>query len=118
MDFKTVIEQRNRMCENFENKECFGCPLSKKIDEYHTNNGQFYDCYEFIFDFPQAAEEIIANYTKEHPKNPTWHQWLNYVFVHYHGFFNNKSYEEWLDTEINEDLAKIYNIPTKEQIKL
>jgi len=116
--FVNFINMRHRLCKKFDKYvNCAGCPISE-IKEKYSDPNKSVTCSEFIMSCPITTLTALLNYNKKHPENPTWKEWLNYVYVHYPEFLNDRPYEEWLDTEINEDLAKLYNIPTKEQLKL
>ena len=114
--FIEVANARHRLCKKFQAfVNCAGCPIAAAKEKYCEN--RHLTCAEFIFNNAHTALTALNNYNKEHPENPTWHQWLNCVYNYYKGF-GTETFTEWLDTEITEEQADKFNIPNKEQLKL
>ena len=114
--FIDIVNARQRLCKKFQAfVNCAGCPIAAAKEHYCKT--EHITCSEFMFNYPHTALTVLNNYNKEHPENPTWHQWLNYIYNYYKGM-NKITFTEWLDTEITEEEADKFNIPNKEQLKL
>lgn len=114
--FIDIVNARQRLCKKFQVfVNCAGCPIAAAKERYCEC--KYSTCSEFIFDYPNTVVTALDNYNKEHPENPTWHQWLNYVYNYYKGA-SKLTFTEWLDTEITEEEASKFNIPAKEKLKL
>lgn len=113
--FIDIVNARQRLCKKFQAfVNCAGCPIAAAKERYCEN--KHITCAEFMFNYSHTALTVIENYNKEHPINPTWQEWFNYLYTLYHKFSGNKSYKEWLNTEITEEEANKFNIPNKEQL--
>jgi len=114
--FIDIVNARQRLCRKFRIfVNCAGCPIAEAKEQYCGN--KHITCSDFIFTWPHTIFTVLDNYNKEHPENPTWHQWLNCVYNYYKGT-SKLTFTEWLDTEITEEEADKFNIPNKEQLKL
>ena len=58
---KASIYDYARMCKNNKSSNCGECPLGYILNE------SGWDCYSFIINYPDKANEIILNWCKEHP---------------------------------------------------
>ena len=95
--FIDIANARQRLCKKFKIfVNCAGCPIATAIEQY--SEYKYPTCSEFIFDYLNTVVKALNTYNKEHPENPTWHQWLNCVYNYYKGL-SNLTFTEWLDTE-------------------
>lgn len=107
MNLKDFVEKRKSLCDRFvEEHNCFGCPLSDKIDEYKFETGNFLDCWEFIETYPDEACAAIKDY-KLPPVYPNWYDWLHKL---HRESKSSSLFCDWLMEKIPEAIAKKYNI--------
>ena len=75
-EFQEVMRQKDRMCDSYKN--CKGCPIFESPDKKR----ECLFCADFMYAYPDIAEEIIMKWVAEHPepKYPTWFEWWNKNF--------------------------------------
>lgn len=105
MDAVNFLKQKARMCDTEADNMCQNCPInlldtSGECDSFYERN-------------PEKAVEIVMKWAKSHPEYPTWREWLEPIYKYYRGF-GSKTFEEWLDTPIQQDEATRFNIEAKE----
>ncbi len=60
-NFKTIIKEKNRMCNSFE--ECEDCYLQGNIEKY-----SFQDCYEYMENETDEFLKDMENWMKDNPR--------------------------------------------------
>ena len=71
-EFQEVYKQYRRMCSR--EQKCDDCDIYK----YINSKGYIESCSQFLKEHSQEAEEVIMNWTTEHPEPvyPTWEEFL------------------------------------------
>ena len=60
-NFKTVIKEKNRMCNSFE--KCENCFLHKSMEEFNYET-----CEEFMFNDPERFANDVTKWVEENPR--------------------------------------------------
>ena len=116
-EFKEVMEQRSRMCKHYLSTDisCENCPLDK------ARKNTMFQCFRYIAEYYQEAENVIMEWSKEHPAPiyPTWEEWLveqGILQFHYIGATDKRIYtmSDLGCSPIQDDIAKKLGIQPKE----
>lgn len=108
MEFKEFCRERDRMCERYDS--CDSCPI-------HKLDKAGYSCTRICMNFPDEAERIVSEWTKEHPiitnadkfmevfgKNSYFRQTSTKMFfcsgtIGLNGIEEEIIYQDWLEQE-------------------
>lgn len=73
-EFVEVMEQINRMCDKYSEKECQGCPIDSICIRFDPNL--------FAHDDFKKVEDAVVQWAKKNPAKayPTWEQWQKEQF--------------------------------------
>lgn len=76
VEFQEIVREFHRLCETqrrLHKNTCDKCPI--KIATF----GTIFQCYRYVLERPEEAENIIMSWAAEHqePKYPTWLEWLH-----------------------------------------
>jgi len=98
-EFKEVIKQFNRMCESY-GASCDGCPVDEQ-------RGIFY-CWRWITEEPEVAEELIANWAKDHPTKKNYQKFEETFGI-------NPILMDWWNTRGADWLMEEFKEPKKDE---
>lgn len=90
-EFKTVMREKTRMCKKIG--DCSKCPLSLRNNKTDTF------CDTFIREFPEEADSIIMQWSKEHPIVTNAMKFKEVFGYDFQDAFGALGCSEWLDDE-------------------
>lgn len=69
MQLSEFMQEFDRMCWFYKRDN--GCPLNCPMNGVNISQ-----CRKIAFEEPSVAEKTVCDWAKDHPKPPSWREWL------------------------------------------